>query len=113
MKDLDFYAGSFTLQSEDGHGTIAVLTLPMPREVTHPSPEFEPPVQRTEVIEQSASQTVQADTGVQVLLVDDHAMIRQGLRSVLETYSDICVVGKRAMAWKRLPKQTDCARRSS
>ena len=34
------------------------------------------------------------DTQVQVLLVDDHAMIRQGLRSVLETYSDIRVVGE-------------------
>ena len=58
------------------------------------SPELEPAVQRREVIGQSASQTVQADTGVQVLLVDDHAKIRQGLRSVLETYSDICVVGE-------------------
>jgi DNA-binding NarL/FixJ family response regulator len=29
-----------------------------------------------------------------VLLVDDHAMMRQGLRSVLEAYSDIEVVGE-------------------
>lgn len=86
--------GSFTIQSEDGHGTLAVLTLPMPREVPHPSPELEPAVQRRALIAQLASQAVQADTGVQVLLVDDHAMIRQGLRSVLERYSDICVVGE-------------------
>jgi DNA-binding NarL/FixJ family response regulator len=28
------------------------------------------------------------------LLVDDHAMMRQGLRSVLEGYSDVSVVGE-------------------
>ena len=31
---------------------------------------------------------------IRVLLVDDHAMVRQGLRSVLESYPDIEVVGE-------------------
>ena len=31
---------------------------------------------------------------VQVLLVDDHAMIRQGLRAVLEAYEDLHVVAE-------------------
>ena len=31
-----------------------------------------------------------------VLLVDDHAMVRQGLRSILETYSDLEVIGEAA-----------------
>lgn len=31
---------------------------------------------------------------MQLLLVDDHAMIRQGLRSVLNAYEDIHVVGE-------------------
>ena len=31
---------------------------------------------------------------IRVLLVDDHAMMRQGLRSVLETYADVQVVGE-------------------
>lgn len=31
---------------------------------------------------------------VRVLLVDDHTMVRQGLRSVLESYSDIEVIGE-------------------
>ena len=30
---------------------------------------------------------------VQLILVDDHAMMRQGLRSVLDAYKDIQVVG--------------------
>jgi CheY-like chemotaxis protein/two-component sensor histidine kinase len=33
---------------------------------------------------------------IRVLLVDDHAMVRQGLRSVLESYDDIEVVGEAA-----------------
>jgi DNA-binding NarL/FixJ family response regulator len=31
---------------------------------------------------------------IRVLLVDDHAMMRQGLRSVLEAYSDVQIVGE-------------------
>lgn len=31
---------------------------------------------------------------VKVLLVDDHAMVRQGLRSVLDAYDDLQVVGE-------------------
>jgi DNA-binding NarL/FixJ family response regulator len=31
---------------------------------------------------------------IRVLLVDDHAMVRQGLRSVLDGYADIEVVGE-------------------
>ena len=31
-----------------------------------------------------------------VLLVDDHAMVRQGLRSILETYSDLEIIGEAA-----------------
>jgi len=33
---------------------------------------------------------------IRVLLVDDHAMVRQGLRSVLDGYTDIEVVGEAA-----------------
>ena len=31
-----------------------------------------------------------------VLIVDDHAMVRQGLRSILETYPDLEVIGEAA-----------------
>ena len=31
-----------------------------------------------------------------VMLVDDHAMVRQGLRSILETYPDLEVIGEAA-----------------
>ena len=35
-----------------------------------------------------------SSTKVRVLLVDDHVMLRQGLRAVLETYPDMEVVGE-------------------
>ena len=33
---------------------------------------------------------------VKVLLVDDHVMVRQGLRSILDSYTDLTVVGEAA-----------------
>lgn len=39
---------------------------------------------------------LQETSRIQVLLVDDHAMVRQGLRSVLESYPDIEIVGEAA-----------------
>lgn len=37
-----------------------------------------------------------SDKVLRVLLADDHAMVRQGLRSILESYRDISVVGEAA-----------------
>lgn len=39
---------------------------------------------------------VQGQGAIRVLLVDDHMMVRQGLRTVLESYDDIEVVGEAA-----------------
>ena len=36
----------------------------------------------------------QKNATVRVLLVDDHVMVRQGLRSVLDAYDDIQIVGE-------------------
>ena len=41
-----------------------------------------------------AKQTSVKDSRARILLVDDHAMVRQGLRSVLDGYPDIEVVGE-------------------
>lgn len=34
------------------------------------------------------------ETGLHVLIVDDHALVRQAIRSILEGYADIQVVGE-------------------
>ena len=39
---------------------------------------------------------LQAPAKVRVLLVDDHAMVRQGLRGLLDAYDDIAIVGEAA-----------------
>ena len=83
--------GTFEIVSRLQEGTKATLKLP---------------------IGQGASQaTTRSDSGapdvslptkripggiIRVLLVDDHAMVRQGLKSVLDAYADIKVVGEAA-----------------
>jgi DNA-binding NarL/FixJ family response regulator len=42
------------------------------------------------------SDLIQHGDAIRVLLVDDHAMVRQGLRSLLQSYSNLEVVGEAA-----------------
>jgi CheY-like chemotaxis protein len=83
--------GWLDLQSTLGKGTKATLVLPIPN-TNAPSSESgknaELPIQKSIPHER--------DSKTRVLLVDDHAMVRQGLRSVLDSYPDIEVVGE---AW--------------
>jgi DNA-binding NarL/FixJ family response regulator len=44
----------------------------------------------------SANPLTHQKVSIRVLLVDDHGMVRQGLRDVLESYADIEVVGEAA-----------------
>jgi len=89
--------GSFTIDSSQGQGTNATLVLPVARsaETRELSAQFPQPENA-----HAAAGAAEADdhtkgrTIVQVLLVDDHAMMRQGLRSVLDAYADIQVVGE-------------------
>ena len=89
--------GSFTIDSAPGHGTIATLILPLVSSADDNQPH--PSVTESE----DAWATVPADEAdsltkgrmmVSVLLVDDHAMVRQGLRSVLDAYADIQIIGE-------------------
>lgn len=112
--------GRFELHSSPGQGTMATLTLPLGmtedgglktdstgkaighrRLVVKPWSEGAAP----EVINHQPSTSGSGDAlpiagdrsrPIRVLLVDDHAMVRRGLRSVLESYADVEVVGE---AW--------------
>lgn len=104
--------GRFEITSEPGNGTTATIVLPLyevsPRgqEQRVPGPASTEVTVRTQTsVNDSAVEdaetparqdTISQSPTVRVLLVDDHAMVRQGLRSVLDTYPDIEIVGE---AW--------------
>ena len=75
--------GLVEIRSAFGQGTTVTLLVPHARAVT---PVDEP------------LKTVSNGDGdthrLRILLVDDHAMVREGLRSILESYADLEVVGE-------------------
>ena len=88
--------GSFTIESALGQGTTARLTLPLrasSQAVKAVSPSHVSPE-----VSGTPTTSLLPDGGTKeqicVLLVDDHAMVRQGLRSMLESYADVLVVGE-------------------
>ncbi|MDI3463758.1 MAG: Circadian input kinase A [Nitrospira sp.] len=88
--------GSFDIQSAPGRGTTAMLVLPLARSA---EPKVvSPALGGTEQSIHPASGPPQSappkNAVTRVLLVDDHTMVRQGLRSVLDAYDDIQVVGE-------------------
>lgn len=94
MKALD---GSFEIESTPGQGTIARLTLPLSKGCRREAEPTMPPVR--EALSEIQNARPQQSTGgkkerIRVLVVDDHAMLRQGLRTMLETNADIEVVGE-------------------
>jgi signal transduction histidine kinase len=92
------FGGTLELTSEPGKGTSALLALPL-------QDVFEQRTRRPMVagvvkVEAVTAQRFAALTpssfpkALTVILVDDHAMMRQGLRSVLEAHDDIQIVGE-------------------
>jgi PAS domain S-box-containing protein len=109
--------GAFQIESAPGKGTTARLVLPLSPEITHHEPEnldesethsrrppaTGSPLHETPLNHQTAPLPTVPGHGmpvshrpfsIRVLLVDDHAMVRQGLRTVLDGYPDIEVVGE-------------------
>jgi PAS domain S-box-containing protein len=95
--------GTFDIESAPGKGTTATLTLPLSdavrseglgvrgeesTDLTHALPAAMRPES------EHALRLTPDASRVRVLLVDDHAMVRQGLRSVLDGYADIEVIGE-------------------
>jgi PAS domain S-box-containing protein len=98
--------GWFELVSAPGKGTRATLVLPidvrpMVSDQRSGGGEGAPGGHYSSVIPTESGEIVPIpheplQQRIRVLLVDDHAMVRQGLRSVLDNYADIEVVGE---AW--------------
>lgn len=82
--------GSLDIESMPGRGTRCILKIPLSGHGTGildvPRPLVQYVTESTHVPYKSGS--------IRVVLVDDHAMVRQGLRSVLDGYLDVDVVAE-------------------
>jgi CheY-like chemotaxis protein/anti-sigma regulatory factor (Ser/Thr protein kinase) len=106
--------GAFEILSSLGKGTTATLSLPV-SESGRGSGVRSPVMgvgSREQALQNGDAEFLMTDAGhlasaqqnpapsekhrIRVLLVDDHAMVREGLRSVLESYDDVVVVGEAA-----------------
>lgn len=93
---MEVLGGRLELSSAVGQGTHATLIIPY-RPLTEPAGSLgTPPPLRTEPSRLSTEgrASLSAPAPLRVLLVDDHAMVRQGLRSLLEGHDDVQVVGE-------------------
>lgn len=104
---MQVLGGSFELESTAGKGTRAMLVLPFGGETIAglQSKDLSSELSDSAITHQPSTKSVQSTHSaitsqsseqrpIRVLLVDDHAMVRQGLRSVLGGYADIEVVGE-------------------
>jgi PAS domain S-box-containing protein len=83
---MEAVGGDISLTSVPGEGTTARLSLSIPQP-NHPPSEIDPvhPV----VLDRAIPTHV-----VRVLMVDDHPMVRQGLRAIVEQFEGLQVVGE-------------------
>ena len=92
------FGGRLDVVTAPGKGTKALLVLPLENVV---DPRHAKPVHdgvmssMTSALDRATGDTAPSSQKTfTVLLVDDHAMMRQGLRSVLEAHADIQIVGE-------------------
>lgn len=80
--------GRLEIESSPGRGMTSRLILPLP----HVPSDNEQVPQQAEV--NRTPGPVREETQVRVLLVDDHPMIREGLRELLYVYDNVTIVGE-------------------
>ncbi len=89
---MEAMGGSMTADSVVGRGTTVTLRVPLAPAISCESacaPASERPFSRVRT-------TPQASGIPRLLLVEDHALVRQGLRAILEGFSDLSVIGEAA-----------------
>jgi len=106
---MEAMGGKFVLESLPSRGTRAMLILPYwpdkegaQSSVLSPEGKMSEP-QHSALRTHDSPKTLpsvlspqDSRSTVRVLLADDHAMVRQGLRSLLEVYRDVTVIGEAA-----------------
>ncbi|CUS39135.1 response regulator [Candidatus Nitrospira nitrificans] len=91
--------GQFDLRSSPGEGTTATLILPInkPAPVSSAVDPAQPPPRESNEGAGASPLSPENDSRtalIRVLLADDHTVVRQGLRSLMESYADMVVVGE-------------------
>lgn len=84
--------GTLSLESAPDSGTTARIRVPLTLNTEEPNPSPANPVSKTRKI-QRMSRTAKPGI-IKVLIADDHALMRDGLRSVLGKYANIQIVGE-------------------
>ncbi|WP_447962908.1 response regulator [Nitrospira sp. Ecomares 2.1] len=91
---MSLLGGRMVIDSTSGSGTRIRLYASLPDQA-RPNAAFSSlapaPMVATEISQESSPER---SSGFRVILVDDHAVVRQGLRSLLGAFSDIEVVGE-------------------
>jgi signal transduction histidine kinase len=89
---LDYLGGRMEVQSTPGQGTRVTLSAPLdPQAEAGTAPSN---VQRKPAMAPAPSQEKTATGRTRVMLVDDHAVMRQGLAALLEDEPDLEIVGQ-------------------
>ena len=81
---MEVMGGALQMNSTVGHGTTATLILPLGKAS----------VAECLVVNDECSMTERPDAKIRVLLVDDHVLVRQGFRALLEGYPEMSVIGE-------------------
>ncbi len=89
---MDALGGSVHINSRIGHGTSVTLVCPLTT-----FQKAGAPLSRSAASDKALTlPTMGPTTRLRILLADDHAMVRQGIRALLERHDDLEVVGE---AW--------------
>jgi signal transduction histidine kinase len=86
---LELLGGSLAMSSMPGQGTRATVTLPF----GHPQGEHHPIAHLTRE-EQLAQSAREPSSLIRVAIIDDHRMVRDGLRHIIEAQKDMTVVAE-------------------
>jgi CheY-like chemotaxis protein/anti-sigma regulatory factor (Ser/Thr protein kinase) len=96
--------GGLDVKSRPGEGTTVTMMLPLakrkpaeggPRTEVFAAAEASKPVPGESIFQiPHAPFHPPPGNTIRLLLVDDHTMVRQGLRSLLESYEDVMIVGE-------------------
>ena len=85
---VEAVGGRLNLDSTEGSGTTVTLTAPIDIDSQSESGSG------ASRAKQLLTSPVPPSERLRILLVDDHEMVRQGLRSVLDNYEDLEVIGE-------------------